>query len=82
MDKSAYKNQFRKHCLKVLQKASKNNAYVKDHAIRTLLYAYIQAQNAQSMMLYLPLKTEVNLYPLILKLRREKKTTLCAFYGR
>jgi len=73
------KKQFRKHCLERLNKASKYGAYIKDKRVLKLLYADIVAQDARNIMLYLPLATEVNLYPLIRRLRREKRTLYVPF---
>ena len=73
------KKQFRKHCLNRLKKASKYGAYIKDKRVLKLLYTYIVEQDAQNIMLYLPLATEVNLYPLIRRLRREKRTLYVPF---
>ncbi len=73
------KKQFRKHCLERLKKASRYGAYKKDKTIVKFLYEYIVIQNAKQIMLYLPLATEVNLYPLIRRLRREKRTLYVPF---
>ncbi len=73
------KKQFRKHCLERLKKVSRYGAYKKDKIIVKFLYEYIVIQNAKQIMLYLPLATEVNLYPLIRRLRREKRTLYVPF---
>ena len=73
------KKQFRRHCLEKLKKASGYGAYIKDKKILKLLYDYIVSQDAKQIMLYLPLATEVNLYPLIRRLRREKRTLYVPF---
>ncbi len=44
-----------------------------------LLYRHIVQSNAKNVMLYLPLKNEVNLYSLILRLRKEKKALYVPF---
>ena len=67
------KEQFRRHCLKQLKKASGHRAYSKDKKVLDLLYRHIVNRNAENIMLYLPLKMEVNIYPLIMQLRKEKK---------
>ena len=73
------KEAFRKTCLKRLKKASTRRAYIKDKKVLAQLYQCIMDQNAQNIMLYLPLKMEVNLYPLIKKLRRQKCTLYVPF---
>ena len=55
------------------------NAYVKDKWVLEVLHDMIKEQNAQNIMLYLPLKMEVNLYPLIAKLRKEKRMLYVPF---
>jgi 5-formyltetrahydrofolate cyclo-ligase len=67
------KKHFRAHCLKRLKKASSISSYKKDKVVLQRLYQLIVESHAQKIMLYLPLKTEVNLYPLIKQLRKEKR---------
>jgi len=67
------KEEFRSHCLKQLKKASTKRAYIKDKKILDSLHRYIIDAKAETIMLYLPLKMEVNIYPLIKRLRKEKK---------
>ena len=73
------KTRFRKKCLQQLQQASGYGAYIKDKQVQKELYRLIRETDARSIMLYLPLKTEVNLYPLIRKLRREKRRLYVPF---
>lgn len=73
------KKEFREHCLKRLKKVSSRSTYKKDKLVLEELYHIIASGNAQKIMLYLPLKTEVNLYPLIKKLRREKRELYVPF---
>jgi 5-formyltetrahydrofolate cyclo-ligase len=73
------KEQFRSHCLKQLKKASRHRAYIKDKKVLAILYRYIVHNNAENIMLYLPLKMEVNIYPLIMQLRKEKKNLYVPF---
>ncbi|MDQ7047074.1 MAG: 5-formyltetrahydrofolate cyclo-ligase [Sulfurovum sp.] len=75
MDKKA----FRKDCLKRLRKTAVLGSYTKDKNISSLLYRHIIKNNAQNVMLYLPLAMEVNLYPLILRLRKEKRKLYVPF---
>ena len=79
MTKEHVKSQFRSSCLQRLKKASGKNAYIKDKHILEALYKMIDQDNAQSIMLYLPLKMEVNLYPLIRRLRQEKRKLYVPF---
>ena len=73
------KEEFRSHCLKQLKKASGYRAYRKDKKVLDDLYRYIISVKAENIMLYLPLKMEVNIYPLIIKLRKEKKNLYVPF---
>jgi len=73
------KEQFRSHCIKQLKKSSGCGAYLKDKKVLDILYKYIMNSRAQNIMLYLPLKMEVNIYPLIMKLRKEKKNLYVPF---
>jgi len=73
------KKEFRKHCLKRLKKVSGTGRYKKDKVVLDLLYRYIVLQNARYILLYLPLSTEVNLYPLIKRLRQEKRILYVPF---
>ena len=73
------KQLFRQKCLKKLQRANRYSAYVKDRKVLDKLYALIRHSGAKSVMLYLPLETEVNLYPLLKRLRREGKMVYVPF---
>ena len=79
MQRDAKKKQFRTYCLKRLKKASGIGSYRKDKIVLQRLYQFIVKNNAQKIMLYLPLKTEVDIYPLIQKLRKEKRTLYVPF---
>ncbi len=79
MTKEDKKKQFRTESLKRLKKASGSGNYQKDKKILHALYQYIIENNAKNVMLYIPLKTEVNLYPLIERLRKEKKVLYAPF---
>jgi len=71
MDKSQKKSIFRK---KVLQKLStKNiNSYKKDKQIIKKLFKIIKKNSYKNIMLYIPLKIEVNIKPLIKYLKQNK----------
>jgi len=79
MQRDIKKKQFRAYCLKRLKKASAIGSYKKDKVVLQRLYQFIIENNAQKIMLYLPLKTEVDLYPLIVQLRKEKKKLYVPF---
>jgi 5-formyltetrahydrofolate cyclo-ligase len=79
IDKIEKKKAFRKYCLQRLRSAAKKQSYVKDKRILTVLYALLEDVNTKNIMLYLPLKMEVNLYPLILRLRKEGKMLYVPF---
>jgi len=79
MQKEMNKNQFREYCLKRLKKVSVVGRYKKDKLVLERLYRLIVQNNAHRIMLYLPLKTEVDLYPLIKRLRQEKKELYVPF---
>ena len=79
MNKEERKKQFRVHCLKRLAKVSASKRYSKDKKVLQSLYRYISTHKVQSLMLYVPLKAEVNMYPLIQKLRKEQKQLYVPF---
>jgi len=70
---------FRKICIERAKGRRKVNRYKFDKLLNKRLYDYIRARNSQVIMLYMPLKIEVNIYNLIIKLRREKKIVLVPF---
>jgi 5-formyltetrahydrofolate cyclo-ligase len=73
------KKTFRKICIERV-KANKNvNTYKLDKDLNNILYKLIKKQKAKNIMLYIPLKIELNISSLILKLRREKKMLLVPF---
>jgi len=79
MHKKMTKKEFREYCLKRLRKASGIGSYKKDKTVLNALYAMIRHDNARNIMLYLPLGTEVDLYPLMKQLRREKRALYVPF---
>ena len=79
MTKEGRKKEFRQQSLIQLKKASGFGSYQKDKKILHVMYRYIVQSNVKHVMLYLPLKTEVNLYPLIQRLRKEKKVLYVPF---
>lgn len=79
MTKESKKKQFRCESLERLKSVSGFGSYQKDKKILHALYQYIAQNNVKSVMLYVPLKTEVNVYPLIKRLRKEKKLLYVPF---
>ncbi|MCO4844927.1 MAG: 5-formyltetrahydrofolate cyclo-ligase [Sulfurovum sp.] len=79
MTKESKKKKFRMQSLKRLKKASGVGNYLKDKKIVQALYQTIVESQAKNVMLYVPLKTEVNIYPLIQRLRKEKKVLYVPF---
>ena len=73
------KQYFRKKSLQRLRALSWQKRYYADKQINSLLYHMIKEKNAQCVMLYLPLAIEVNVMPLIRRLRREGIMVLVPF---
>jgi len=72
MKKLTRKNKFRRDCLQRLKDISKQRKYSTDKKIIEKIYLLLKENRAKEVMLYLPLKLEVNIYPLIYRLRKEK----------
>ena len=79
MQKENQKKQFRQRCLERLKEISCRNNYVRDRKVLSKLYEIIEEMDARVIMLYLPLDLEVNLYPLIRKLRQERRQLYVPF---
>ncbi len=77
--KEVQKKAFRTQCLKQLEKASGARSYAKDKKIEKALCNIIKQRKAKQIMLYLPLKIEVNLDGLIRHLRKEKRALYVPF---
>lgn len=73
------KRTFRKICIKRAKEKRNVHTYKLDKLLNIRLYSYIKEENFRVIMLYIPLKIEVNISNLILKLRREKKIVLVPF---
>jgi len=71
--KENHKGDFRKSCIKSLEFVSRFSKYKQDKKIVENLYELIQDLKAKKVLLYLPLGMEVDVLPLIKRLRREKK---------
>jgi 5-formyltetrahydrofolate cyclo-ligase len=73
------KKTFRKICIERVKSNKNVNTYKLDKDLNNKLYQFIKKRKAIKIMLYIPLKIEVNISSLILKLRREKKVLLVPF---
>jgi len=73
------KKQFRKECLQSLKDIPNHRKYNIDKKIIERMYLLLKEKNVENIMLFLPLKIEVNLYPLIKRLRKEKKNIYVPF---
>jgi len=73
------KKMFRQVSLSRLRSLSWQKRYIADKQINMILYRMIKARGAKSVMLYLPLITEVDVMPLIWRLRRERILVLVPF---
>lgn len=73
------KNSFRKECIKRLKSRNRVQDYYGDRVVSNLLYRYIKKNRLKVIMLYIPLKIEVNINNLIKLLRRDKITLLVPF---
>ena len=76
--KSDKKTLFRKRVLTKIQK-KRVNSYKKDKTVIANLYNFIKTKNFKDIMLFIPLKNEINIAPLI-KLLREKRYNLYVPY--
>ena len=79
MLKEERKKQFRVDSLHKLRKITKNRKYYRDKVVVKQLYLEIKKENFKQIMLYLPLTIEVNVYPLINRLRKEGKLLFVPF---
>ena len=73
------KENFRKKCLDKLKRKKKVNSYKLDKMVEKQLLSLIKNRGSKAIMLYIPLKMEVNIFSLITKLRKEKKLVLVPF---
>ncbi len=70
---------FRKQSLARLKQAQKRLHYQKDHFVMQKLYALVRRENIRSILLYIPLRIEVDIHPLIRLFRREKRLLYVPF---
>jgi 5-formyltetrahydrofolate cyclo-ligase len=67
-----HKSDFRKSCIKRLKFTSLNSKYYKDKIVIKKLEDFINRSKAKNILLYIPLGIEVDVKPLINKLRKNK----------
>ena len=67
-----HKSDFRKSCIKRLKFTSVTSKYYKDKVVTKKLENFINRSKAKNILLYIPLGIEVNVNPLINKLRKTK----------
>lgn len=70
------KQMFREQSLRKLRALSPTRRYWIDKQINHLLYSYLRERGVRCVMLYVPLGIEVDVSPLIRKLRRDKVEVL------
>ena len=75
-----HKGDFRKLCIKRLKFVSRFHKIKNDKKIINNLYELIDNLEAKKVLLYLPLKMEVDILPLIKRLRAEKKVQVYVPY--
>lgn len=75
-----HKGDFRKSCIKRLKFESRFGKVKKNKIIVKKLYKLIDELNVKNVLIYLPLKIEVDVKQLIIKLRREKKVKIYVPY--
>jgi 5-formyltetrahydrofolate cyclo-ligase len=73
------KSVFRKTCLKRLREAARKPHRIQDRRINQALYQLVLSHNARQILLYIPLAIEVDIHPLIKRLRREGRMLLVPF---
>ncbi|CAA6817417.1 MAG: 5-formyltetrahydrofolate cyclo-ligase (EC [uncultured Sulfurovum sp.] len=73
------KKTFRKICIERAKSNRNINTYKLDKDLSNTLYKLIKKQKQKIIMLYIPLKIEVNISDLSFRLKKEKKTLLVPF---
>lgn len=73
------KKTFRKICIKRLKEKNQGNNYKLDKMVIGKLSTIIEESGSKVIMLYIPLKIEINILNLIVKLRKEGKVLLVPF---
>ncbi len=70
--KISHKRDFRKSCIKRLEFESRFSKLYKDKKVVIELYEFIKKYKPKNVLLYIPMKIEVDVRPLINKLRKER----------
>jgi len=78
-DTKSPKERFRRKCMERLKRIGRQSTFQKDRAVLKRLQQVIEEEGARSVMLYLPLGTEVDISPLIRYLRRHGITVYVPF---
>jgi 5-formyltetrahydrofolate cyclo-ligase len=73
------KKEFRKICIDRLRSSNSVMNYRQDKIVSKKLYNYIKESGSRVVMLYIPLKIEINISNLIIQLRKENVTLLVPF---
>ena len=73
------KKEFRKLCIARLKSSNRVINYRADKIVSKKLYDYIKESGSRVVMLYIPLKIEINITTLIIQLRKENVTLLVPF---
>jgi len=73
------KKTFRKICIERAKRKRNVHTYKLDKLMNNQIYKYIKSEKANTIMLYIPLKIEINIASLLLRLRKEKKIVLVPF---
>ena len=73
------KNIFRAACMDRLKQAQNIRKIKKDKSVLRKIYQIIRKDNAKNILLYIPISIEINIYPLIILLRKEKKNIYVPF---
>ncbi len=73
------KDVFRRRCLERMKEGGNNRRYIQNKIVTDRLYKLIKKEDQKVIMLYLPMKIEADIMPLIKRLRREGKRLYVPF---
>ena len=77
--KNSHKSDFRKSCIKRLEFVSLFSKYYKNKLVVKKLENFINKSDSKNILLYIPLRIEVDVSPLIKNLRKNKKNVYVPF---
>ena len=77
--KESHKSDFRKSCIKRLEFSSHFSKFYKDKKTVKKLKKFININKSKNVLLYIPMKMEVDVLPLINDLRKEQKNVFVPF---